>query len=1208
MTKTTALNPISLPLNSVCLVEASAGTGKTYTMVSLYLRLLLQVGENNFPEALNVEQILVVTFTEASTEELKKNIRERVTEAKQKFVHYQQHQDITLFDDSPFLAQLVNQITDLPLAIQRLTLAEQNMDMAAIYTIHGFCRRILMQYAVHSGVHFNLELNKDESDLKTKYANDYWRKHYYGLSLNASQFIHEHLVSPQHVLKKINAHLTGEPLKLSSNQPHLFNLTLDEFIAQYIEPLFGKTSQLKQQWKEHFTEVETIILTEIQRDYKKGIPKRLKRTSFKANLVPNWLKQIQTWANSEEMSLPEALTKYFSQKQLREYYTEEGAAPIEHPIFELVDEVIENQQYLPLYVQVLYWHYLNGVRQALLDYKLNHQQKNFDDLLMILYHALLSEQGKMLAELIQKQYPFAMIDEFQDTDNIQYQIFAKIYLENPPESCGFIMIGDPKQAIYKFRGADIFTYLNAAHQAKERFNLNKNWRSSAALVQTVNQLFAFPNAFLYSEIDFIPVEAQRELNFTINGHIQSPWVCYLADSHDKANFAQACATSIQHWLYYGEQQSALLNQTPITGKNIAVLVRNWREAELIKEALGQLGIASVYLSDDKNVFHTKEAKEMALILTACLNPFHERHILNAISTSLFALTSAEIQRIKFHENTWELWVERFLKYQRVWQYQGVLAMLHQLFLQENISAKLLSQSNGERRLTNILHLAELLQQTSPLNENEMALLRWFERQLREDESQDERQIRLESEQDLVKIVTFHKSKGLEYDLVWLPFVGQGMRNSESVISTYHSNEKKQILWDIEQQHSEQILHENMAEEMRLLYVALTRAKYQIAMTLPREFIHKGKGADKWSAFLYTLTQGEIGEKYLLSQDIQTQDYLQHFVAPQDIMSIDDLQPLAWIPKPVISDLQPRYFHGKIERHWQISSFTALSRQHERLKSTFIRQNVRHTDFYDEAQDHDMAQGESLISLSLHLEKESVWDYPEQHSPFDFPQGAQTGIALHNYFEHCQFEQKVSEEAVEQICDELKLNPEDWSFPVKQWLQRIVETPLNKKGLNLSQITQQNTLRELQFYLKLKQDFNLSVFNQLLQQYHLPREPFCFDSLQGMVRGFIDLVFRHNGQYYIVDYKSNYLGHAPQHYEQAALERYMLDEHYDLQYLLYTVALHRYLTQRDVNYDYERDFGGVFYLFLRGMNGLNDDYGVYTDKPDFALIKALDALF
>lgn len=1201
------LDPIRLPLNAISLIEASAGTGKTYTMVSLYLRLLLQVGENHFPIPLTVENILVVTFTEAATEELKKKIRERITQVKQQLIAYQQQQDHHLIADDPLLSAIVAQYSELELAIQRLKLAEQNMDMAAIYTIHGFCRRILIQYAFNSGIHFDLELSSDESELQHQLANQYWRQYYYPLSLETSAFIQQNLNSPSYVIQQLKPYLSGEPLKLAINQPHLLQLSVEQFIADYLEPNLQLVLQLKQQWLQAQTEIEKLIFDELDKSYKKGEAKRLKRTNFKRNHVANWLKLIADWANSPDNNLPSQLGKYFSQTGLSQNYVEDGAEPIRHSVFEQVDQVLTAIELQPIYHKILLWHYLTWLRQHLLAYKLKHKQKNFDDLLSLLQQVLCGSTDNQLAQLIQQQYPFAMIDEFQDTDKVQYDIFSQIYMQSCAEYNGFIMIGDPKQAIYKFRGADIFTYFKAAQQAQQTFNLNKNWRSSKGVVATVNQFFSLDKpAFLYDNIAFSPVKAQQDLQFSLDEQSQPPLVCYLTEENNKADFARICASSIQRWLALSQQQRALLNGKPIQANNIAILVRNWREAELIKTALAELNLAAVYLSEDKNVFDSKEAQELALILQACLNPLNERYILNAISTALFALNSAEIQRVKQLEQQAQYWFERFIGYQRIWQYQGVLAMLHRLFLAEEIPQKLLTQTNGERRLTDLLHLAELLQQASVLHENNSALLRWFEGQIQGKDRQDEQQIRLESEQDLIKIVTFHKSKGLEYDLVWLPFLAEPMKLSAGAIQTYYDEANQQIYWDLEQQHQDKILKETMAEELRLLYVALTRAKYQIAISLPQQFAAK----QGWNALLYLLTQGEIGTTKQLTQPIDTAQYLNRICGDNAILAASELVTNEWQANSQPIHLAIREFTGKIEKLWQVSSFTALNNQQQWLKQQKSAvQNEQ--SFFDEAKDHDLYPSENNELLNLtatSLIPAEKQQYPMGYSPFDFPQGMQVGVALHRYFELCHFGQEVEPELIEQLCQQLQLEPQ-WTSSVAQWLGAVLNTPLVAHNtLTLAQVNPQQTWREWQFYLKLTDEFNLAKFNQILAQYHYPRPDFQFEPLAGMVRGFVDLIFCHQQQYYIVDYKSNHLGYQPEDYAAEQLQQYMLEANYDLQYLLYVLALHRYLRQRDPNYRYEQHFGGVIYTFLRGMNGQNSAYGVYFDKPAVELITQLDQLF
>ena len=1205
------LNPVTIPLDTICLIEASAGTGKTYTIGSIYLRLLLQAGENCFSRPLNIDEILVVTFTEMATDELKRKIRERIIDAKRRFLAYQTTKDLSIFAHDEFLLRLLPSLTDLDAAVRRLTLAEQNMDLAAIFTIHGFCRRMLTQYAFHSGVHFNLELVNDQRALIYQFANEFWRRHFYPLPFELAAYIADNLVSPQNVAEGLMPYI-GRTLEPEISQPALLTLSLHDFLQRYIGPQQTLIRRLKQIWLAHKSDITALIVTEMQTDYDAKTPKRLSRTRFRSlDVATERLQNVTTWAeNAADFSLNTVLADYFTQSALNQF-AGKGAEPLHHDAFEQIDRIIAQIQPSDLLQKVILYHYLNGINCALIEYQCNHQQKGFDDLLRLLEEALYQAQGEELAALIRAQYPVAMIDEFQDTDALQYRIFSKIYRNHEAES-GLMMIGDPKQAIYRFRGADIFTYLHAAKQADQRFNLAKNYRSEQHLVAGVNALFDFDNSpFIYKSIQFHPVSARPDHpRFYLNRRLEPAYRFYLTENADKSAYANTCAVSIQQWL-----KSAVKNQCvfkneqmeiPLKAENIAVLVRNYTEADLIKTALQRLGIASVYLSDNGNVFDSQMAKELIFILRACLEST-ERHILNAIATSMFNLTAAEINQIRYSESQWQTWSDNFIKYRRLWQRQGVLPMLHQLILSQQIPQKLFSRASGERHLTDLMHLAELLQEAANLHENEAALLRWFEKQVQGEGRQDA-QIRLESERQLVKIITIHKSKGLEYDLVWLPFLGiaakdpLGRSKYRAGISTYYDEKREQILWDMEARHNDLFTREILAEELRLLYVALTRAKYQMAFALPPQF------EKKWNPLLYVLTQGTIGQNATLSQNNEVRPLLEAFQAKladgvvmiESAHELEESAPLKSPPSSYSYAAEP--FYGDIEQDWHMTSFTAMERYH-RFQHSFS------TNEYESAVENDLIFGNDKDYDTTEGLLDKKHNKQIDETPIlIFPQGAYVGTLLHRYFEKNAFSDWADEKKVLKLCRALQLD-ENFVGPIRYWLEQILTTPLfSDNSLNLRQIKEKDCQKEMPFYLAIYRHFNVEAFNSALRQYHrLPSEPLQFEQIQGMLRGTIDLVFRHQGKYYLIDYKSNFLGDSAQDYHPDRLDSIMLKNHYDWQYLLYSVALHRYLSMRDKHYDYEHHFGGVIYAFLRGMDGTSHN-GLYRDKPDYALIQALEALF
>ena len=1202
MAETIPLNPITLPLNQISLIEASAGTGKTYTIGSLYLRLLLKAGENNFSRPLNVEEILVVTFTEMATEELKKKIRERITDAIDKLTAFAETQDKSAFKNDEFLTALCDNLNIFE-AIHRLKLAEQNMDLAAIYTIHGFCRRMLMQYAFHSGIHFNLELIKDQSDLLVRFANEFWREHFYPLTFEMADFIANELGSPDYVLSLLESDL-GKNLIVDLENQQALSISITEFLHQYLSEYFKDIKALKRFWLESAGKISELITEELNKDYAKGEPKSLSRRSYNTSRLAKWIDQVNAWANDpRDYVLNETLMSYFTQSALGEK-GEEGASPFIAPIFAELEERASALMSPDLLRRIILYHYRQGLQQKLLDYKLNHQEKSFDDLLRLLCEALQGAQGNELAEMIRFQYPFAMIDEFQDTDSQQYAIFSKIYRDNPEKNTGFIMIGDPKQAIYRFRGADIFTYLKASDEAQSRFELTKNYRSEKHLVDGVNALFDFPQSpFIYQNINFTAVDSRDDhLRFYLNGKAEPAYRFYLTESDkvNKTEMAKICAISIQHWLKSAaENQAVFQNEDTcktLQPANIAVLVKNRYEAADVIQELQKLGIASVYLSDQSSVFDSHVAVELLRILKACLN-VAERPILNAIATALFGLNAADIHQIQQNEADWQRWADSFAQYQQTWQHQGILAMLHQILLEQGISERLLSQATGERDLTDFLHLTEILQQAATLHESEAALLSWFEKQI-QGEGRQEAQIRLESERQLVKIVSIHKSKGLEYDLVWLPFLAVPSKTpTAGDMNVYYSKERDETLWDMENRNLNALYEETFAEELRLLYVALTRAKYQMAFALPAQF------DKKWNALHYVLSQGEIGKEIALSAPKDTETLLQAFKEKmQDNVEICTKPNLKALPALSINikhdELKAAEFTGNIEQDWRITSFTSIEQGHRRQNYFSESAGKKHAVF-DDAKDYD-SQNSIEISTALLNENES--------NILDLPRGKQVGTALHRHFENCYFSDLANTEEIDKLLQSLQLD-ETFTEPLQNWLQKISHTPLsNEIGIALADLANKDCIKEMPFYLAIWEHFDVAAFNRALKtHHHLPSEPLQFEQIQGMVRGSIDLVFRHYGKYYLVDYKSNFLGSSLADYNQEALKKEMLHSHYDWQYLIYTLALHRYLQSVVPHYDYARDFGGVFYLFLRGMNG-EPQSGVFYDRPSVELITELDGVF
>ena len=1180
MTDIKILDPLTFPLVGQQLIEASAGTGKTYTITALYLRLLLGLGNIN-DKPLGPDQILVVTFTEAATEELRDRIRSRMVDARSAFL--QKNSEIS----DPFLLQLKQQSQDHAQAIKLLEQAIRQMDEAAIFTIHGFCQRMLKQHAFESGSLFESELTKDDQSLIRSAVLDFWRNTIYPLKSSLTELVLQQCWnSPEKLMAELRGLLNQTDITI---EPDLSGVDLHSAYDERLE----RINQFKQSWLANGDDLVALIQAS-------GVNKR----SYTKASVPKWLSQIDHYATSEQLEPSKTLfsvMERFTNTRLSEK-TDKGEQP-SHPLFSELEAFLVNT--MPI-KEILLGKALNEVSQRLDLAKKQYQLQTFDDLLTGLSDALNSTQGTALSDAIQKQYPVAMIDEFQDTDPLQYGIFTTLYADQ--FNTALVMIGDPKQAIYAFRGADIFTYIKARRSVKETFTLETNWRSTSAMVEAVNTLFqSADSAFIYdADIPFHPVKAADKINEGLKIQEEAPpaltfWSEQVDVPLNKGEYlslyAQSTAAEIDR-LLSGE---AKIKGRTAQGADIAVLVRDRYEAEEVRRALAVYEHPCVYLSSQDSVFNSIEAIELSLILAAIENPQNERSLKAALATELFQLEMSELDRFNSDENAWESVVSEFTLYKETWLKRGVLPMLNQLLHQRNLAAETLEQVSGERRLTNLLHIAELLQQASSQLEGSTGLLRWFNEQIVSPGGAiDEQVLRLESERNLVTIVTVHKSKGLEYPIVFLPFASN-FREAKTAL--YHDEQGRTVLdMSAQDQSLEMAEKERLAEELRLLYVALTRSVYCCYVGVSDIRIGNSKASRLGdSALGYLLLQSGLSLEESLARLQQLSDSIQVMTpinhgAQKDLFAIEEVEE---------KELSARRFKGRIDRDWRVSSYSALSRH---SGSAYIPELP--------GLDLEVAD-EHALSTEIEI--------PEGQNIFTFPKGANAGTFLHTVFEEISFPQYIasaSDAAQEkdengltayqaQISDQLVLAGYDaeWLPVIEQLITNVLKTDLNGKGLALGNVEDTHRLVEMEFMLR-ADHVTVSALEALIRKHDrlsAQAAPLSFEPLRGMLKGYIDLLFREGQSYYILDYKSNHLGYEANCYNQAALEQAMVEHRYDLQYLLYSLAVHRLLKQRIPNYDYNTHFGGVYYLFLRGMNR-ESDLGVFSCRPDWELIDALDRMF
>ncbi len=1190
------LNHIEVELSGTNLIEASAGTGKTYAISCLYLRLLLE-------SDLTPEQILVVTYTEAATKELRDRIRRRIREA------------VAILNgassDDNFLVALAAKFGSDPrsmaVAIDKLDVALKAFDTAAIFTIHGFCLRSLEDNSFESGSYYQTQLVTDQAALLQEVVDDFWRQRFFTPHAPLLPYALASKYSPDY-FSKFAKEFVGNP-KLN---------ILPEFDPDAIINSDNKCNawfkKIQSVWCDLHAEVTDIL----QND--KGLSRS--KDNYKQLLIPNILQNIAAFVGGDN---PFALFSDFEKITQPYIFAQQMKKnpPPEHEFFVLCGEL---QQEVENRFIALRWELINFCQQRLPQRKRELNIRCFDDLLNDLYFALNRDTGAVIAHNLRQKYQAALIDEFQDTDPVQYDIFRLIYADS---NLPLFLIGDPKQAIYSFRGADIFAYLQAAASVDEekRHTLTGNWRSTPKLLTALNALFSHgTNPFVYESISYHEISSGNKDNATamcIDGEATVP-LQFWSLSHSGGDgeitagtanqlIPPAVAAEIAQLIAAGAHGSATIGGEPLLPGDIAIIVRSHFQASMMQVALQQAKIPSV-LRSDKSLFATAEALEVFIVLQALVDPGNETKLRAALVTDIFGNNGNDIDRLLDSEPQWEEKLLAFRDYHQLWLKRGFMVMAQRLLQQEQVRGRLLRYVDGERRVTNLLHCFEVIHQfEQQSNAGLEGQATWFAERVCSQEKGDEYQIRLETDAKAVKIVTVHVSKGLEYPVVFCPYLWSGVHAGDEVVSC-HVDEK--IIKDFGSPDfgENKILanRESLAESLRLLYVAVTRAKYRCYL-LGGKFSAKGKSSSSTSPLAYLLhgsaavktsstdlvasLSAEVKALSATTVDEQLRELAKH---SGGTVAVDPL-PVAVSEKTLAAEsslalqLACRSFTGKIRNDWRVASFTSLA---------------VHDSVYVEQPDRDVEQ-----AATVQVKPDPAEDQ-DRKDIYTFPKGAQTGIFWHELFENLNFADISTAIIDAQVSDGLEKygHAAAWQPVVAKMIKNVVMAKMDAASgsFALAELQPNSWIAEMEFFFPLNY-ITAEKLQSTLNKYSVECQAFDLDQLcaalkftpvQGMVRGFIDMVFEHDGRYYLLDWKSNHLGHQPQDYSAPALKQAMQQNLYPLQYLLYSVALDRYLAQRIPDYSYANHFGGVFYLFLRGVDAdAGGQPGIYYDLPSEELIAA-----
>ncbi len=1187
-------DPLAGPLDGRNLVEASAGTGKTYTIAALFTRLVAEAG-------LGVDEILVVTFTEAATAELRARVRARLHEAADVL-------DGGPAGGDPFLAGLRERLgPGARDAAVRLRAGVRCFDQAAIATIHGFCLRALRESAFESGAPFAAEVVADRVALVEEVVADYWRRFAYGASETFVRYLFERGVGPASLTRFALDHCRVPLPEVRPDVPPPDVAAAENRVREAFD-------DLRRRWKAGGGEAADLVLEH----------PGLNRNRYRPGRVSAVLGEMDRFVAGGDPLAPVDGLDLLTPERLADG-TKKGMTPPSHPVFDacgrLRDAVADLRERYDAAVVAVEAELLAHVAREVPARRAARDERSFDELLTDLWAALDGPGGARLAAALRARYRAALVDEFQDTDPVQYRIFQKVFAE--ADEPRLFLVGDPKQAIYGFRGADLFAYLGAARAVDRRFTLDRNWRSSQALLDGVEAVFAAgPAPFVIDDIGFVRVSAGRPAGktpLTVAGEPDpAPLKVWWVPSPDGRPVSKAAAEKlltaavgqeVVSLLLAGRDGEVLVDGRPLGPGDVAVLVRTNHQARQVAAALNGRGVPAVIHSAE-SLFDAREAREMHRILAAVAEPADEGRVRAALATEILGFTGRRLHDAAADEREWGEWLDRFDRYRRLWSDRGFAAAAHALLADNGVRARLMAHRDGERRVTNVLHCVEVLQRAAVEHKlGPEGLVAWLGRQISDRPEDDEYQLRLETDDLAVQVLTVHRSKGLEYPVVLCPFAWEGLRDRKKderePARFHHPADPGRVVLDLGSGRFWEAVslarREDLAERIRLSYVALTRARQRCYVAWGRV-----KGADT-SPLAYLLHAPDVARR---APPTEVVDAVADAVGERDgsewaadldrlVGRSDGRVAVAPPPEPdgrvwtrssgAGADLVAPEPAPAVAREWGVTSFSGfVSASHDRA----------------DRPDRDEGTG-----------GEPDGDAPVERTIFSFPRGTRAGQCLHGVFEDLAFDDPDPARPAAVAGARLAAHGigREWAEVVAGMVERVLDAPVLGRDVpfRLRGLAAADRLTELEFHLPVGRVSPAGLGRVLSRHPDADGPPglahraarLGFPVVRGLLKGFVDLVFRHGGRYYLLDWKSNHLGNRVEAYDRGAMAAEMARHHYDLQYLLYAAALHRYLGRRLPGYRYDDHFGGAVYVFLRGV-APGSENGLYRARPSEAVVDGL----
>jgi exodeoxyribonuclease V beta subunit len=1115
------------------MIEASAGTGKTFSVAILVVRLLVETETD-------IKSILMMTFTKAAAAEMEERIRLFIRES---YSYLEDGHDV-----NDTLKSLLDDIADTDekkvKILGKLKRAILDLDQMSVSTIHSFCSNILTEYAFETGQLYGVEPLEDLTLLIQGYVNEFWR-------LNVATS---------------NPMILAELIDLKYNRDSIVKVIQDVLSGKrYVPYIAGNNYDLTIQ--DNMTAPEHI---EAHFDQITVTVNAMRGGVAKTNL-------LLLIENNNFQEIAEFLI---------EVNKKNGTA---RPAY--IDDfsyIMNNLFHIEL-IQKINCNAINDILEKIKDHMLSNNNISFDDMIVKMEAAITSPTGGAIISALRNKYKAVFIDEFQDTDKSQYNIFKNVFIKNNHET--FVcLIGDPKQMIYAWRKADMGTYI-AAKADMDLINgdqvvyfMKENFRSSYKYIDAMNLFFtAFPPNFEtfnmpgeveYQNINFPQIGA-RTLNEITDADTESGLLPINIEMYQaKPDMNKRFMRDIQG-LLKGNTTIRIPDPKEPSGyrkvraSDIGVLVRTKKQANSIKKLLSKYGIPAVKI-DDANIFETIEAEQILYLLEA----FNERTP-NKIKRALLA-TFINIQSNTIVNMDTDIITEKFKTYNDIFEKKGVYHALKSFFTGFNIQHYLLFEFGigGERVYANLIQVAESLHQIE--HEKKLAatdLKIWLRKMIAQQENikTSEYEQRIESDENAVKIVTIHKSKGLEYNIVFAPFLDLKPFPKGNSSFRDENDEFCFIEHDYLDNTQEELFEsQNEEENKRLIYVAITRAKY-------RSYVYatsNTKFMGTISSYISKITQNQLDDIDGLIKIVQIDpEYTKNLRYPIRSFYRDIQESIAPTPKEFLSDFP-------VDNWWKMSYSRLASKNHEIKEFT---------------------------------KPDEITNAFDKFVFEQFPKGAKAGNILHSILEKIDFTTNEYDNWDIEIDSTLifyrvKGNLESLKSNIKLWLEHILNTNIRMPDgvtLKLCDVKHEDRINELEFDFNMN-DFEVKDVANVVGETEV-RINADLSKIKGVMNGKMDLFFRHEGKYYILDWKSNFLGFTLDDYLKANVEEAMTDSNYHLQYLIYTMASRLYLKNRIPDFNYDLHFGGVVYLFLRGIRNIENSGGIFTNKPTVDVLNRLETL-